>query len=325
MTCVGTHLGPFGSGRIAIGPFDHVKDLLTVSRHIRHRDTTLLTAVTVLVGSGVLTGYARSQHGKRLGTDILTELEVLVEAQPACLMVSPNILRGLSVLPRAYTLVPVIDVVKSLSMAHASPGETHKLWMKGCDGLCQVFAEPMSLEGVVGKEAHHVYGDAVVFQRGQHEPDLTLQGFLVNDQRQSVALPALSLDFHLLFCKHLALVVDQTHQQLVLASIVATDKNGEVKLPERLSHHSAPPRIIECVLLGQKYIVRIVFAQGLHRADTNRMIALPCRRSIPTTMIVGSILEIAVLDKFSIEASIGSITDVLKENTHQPVTDRLLL
>ena len=210
-------------------------------------------------------------------------------------------------------------------MAHAATGEAYKPGMEGRDGLRQVLAKPVSLESVVGEEAHHVHVNAVFFQRRQHESYLTLHCFLVNDQRQSIALPALTLNLYLLFCKHLALVVDETHEQLILMSILATGKDREVELLKRLRLHAPPPRIIECVLFGQEHIMRIVCAQGISRADTDRMIALPCRRSIPTMMIAGRILEVTVLNKFGIETAVGRIADVLKENAHQTVADRFLL
>ena len=285
----------------------------------------MLTAVAILVGSGVLTRYARGQHGKRLRTDVLTELEILIKAQATCLMIVPNVLRGLTVLPGTYALVPVIDVVKSLTMAHATTGKTYEPRTEGRDSLGQVFAKPMSLEGIVRKEAYHVYGNAVLFQRCQHQSDLTLRGFLVNNQRQGIASPVLTFDLYLLFCEHLALVIDKAHQQLILASILAADKDREVELLEWFSHQSTPPCVIECVLLGQEHIVGIVFAQRLCRADADRMIALPCGRCVPPTMVVGGVLEITVLNKFRIKATIGSIADVLEENTHQSVADRLLL
>ena len=50
-------------------------------------------------------------------------------------MITPDVLRGLAVLPGADALIPVINVVESLTMAHAATREAYEPRMKGSDGL----------------------------------------------------------------------------------------------------------------------------------------------------------------------------------------------
>ena len=48
---VGTHFRPFACCRVAISPLYHIKDFLTISRHLRHWYATLLTAIAFGISS----------------------------------------------------------------------------------------------------------------------------------------------------------------------------------------------------------------------------------------------------------------------------------
>ena len=71
-------------------------------------------------------------------------------------MVVPDVEIGLTILPRADGLVPMIDVVESLTMSHATTGEANELRFQCSDGLCKVFTESMALVGVLREERNHV-------------------------------------------------------------------------------------------------------------------------------------------------------------------------
>ena len=63
MTCVSTHLRPFRSGRVAIGPVDEVEQFLDIGWHILHGDASLLASNALAVIAGVLAGHASSEYG----------------------------------------------------------------------------------------------------------------------------------------------------------------------------------------------------------------------------------------------------------------------
>ena len=56
-------------------------------------------------------------------------------------------------------MVPVVDVINAVAMAHTSSGEAHKLGMQISDGLRQVGTHTVlsMAEGIVWKEAHDIH------------------------------------------------------------------------------------------------------------------------------------------------------------------------
>ena len=70
----------------------------------------------------------------------------------------PDIEIGLTVLQRPDGVLPVIDIVESLSVTHATTREAHEFRLQGRDGLSQVFAQSVltMLESLLREEAHHI-------------------------------------------------------------------------------------------------------------------------------------------------------------------------
>ena len=159
MSCLGSHLRPLACGRIAVGPLYHVENLLYISRHFVHRYSALLSAISVGVGSGVLTRHTGSEHGQRFGTDVLAELEVFVESQSARLMIIPYIAVGRAILKRSDGVFPPIYIIQSVAVAHAASGESHKLRLQVGNRLCEIGTQSVlpSLESLLWEQADHVH------------------------------------------------------------------------------------------------------------------------------------------------------------------------
>ena len=138
MPSLSTHLSPFARGWVAISPFYHVEDFLAIGRHLFHRNTTLLTAISLGVGTRVLTRNTSCKYRQRLSTDVLTELEILVEAESARLMVVPDVLVRHTILPRAYGMVPVVDVSDAVAVTHTTARKPHELRLQVGNHLCQI-------------------------------------------------------------------------------------------------------------------------------------------------------------------------------------------
>ena len=174
MAGICTHLRPLAGGRIAIGPLYQVAQFVDVGRHLLHRDTALLSAISMGIGTGVLARHAGSQHGQRLGTDILAELEILIESQSTGLMVIPNVEIGFAVLQRTHGVRPMIDIIDAIAMAHASTREAHELRMQTGNCLSQVAAQSVltSFECVLREERNHVDRRTSFLQWHQSEPCL---------------------------------------------------------------------------------------------------------------------------------------------------------
>ena len=176
MTSIGTHLGPFRCGRITVGPFNQVTELLDIGGHLFHGNTALLSTDALGVIGRVLTGNTSRQDGQGFGTDILTELEILIEAQSAGLVVMPDIEVGLTCLQGSYGMVPVVDILKTLSVAHASARETHELRLQSGDGLCQILAQSVltTLEGLLREQGYHVNTHTGCLQRYDSQTGLVI-------------------------------------------------------------------------------------------------------------------------------------------------------
>ena len=127
MSCVCPHLRPLGGCRISVGPLYQIEKLLTIGWHVGHGDAPLLSAVATGVVGRVLAGNASGKHRQGLCADVFAELEILVEAQSACLVIVPDVSVRHAVFRSAYGVVPMVDVVESVSVAHAAARKPHKL------------------------------------------------------------------------------------------------------------------------------------------------------------------------------------------------------
>ena len=334
MACVGAHLRPLRRGGVAVGPFDEVREFVDVGGHLLHGDAALLTAEALAVGSRVLAGHAGCQHGQRLGTDVLAELEILQEAQSARLVVVPDVHVGLAVLPGAYGVLPVVDVVESLSVAHAAAGESHELRLQRGDGLSQVAAQAVALVGVLREERYHVEGSlsallahdaqlaslhVVVGEHGGLQALLLLVGV----EHERIAMPALAFSLQPAFSHHRAVVGHEGHRELLLLAVLQAYVAREV-VAGTLVDDAVPAAVQQRVGIHH-HVVRIVLRQRFVGGQLHARRGLPCRQRIPAAMVAGRVFEVAVLHQFGIQPAVGGIADVLEEHADELVADGLLL
>ena len=141
-------------------------------------------------------------------------------------------------------MVPMVDVVEALSVTHATAWEPHKLWMESGNGLSQVLAEPMPLEGLMGEEAHHIDRHMTFLERCQSQAHLSLHRFLIHYQRKGIAIPALALGLDFLLGIHLTILTDELYQHLVLFTILIAQVNRKVERLVSSCRDAIPPYII---------------------------------------------------------------------------------
>ena len=109
-----------------------------------------------------------------------------------------------------------------------------------------------------------------------------------------------------------------------LLVIVVTHEHREVIFFTSIHSNAIPTFVIDSVA-SQYGIAWIVLTQRINLHDIDRLRSTPCRRCLPTTMILGYILEVAVLNQFTIKATISRIANILKEDANKLVTNRLFL
>ena len=324
------HLRPLRGGRVPVGPLDHRQQLLDVCRHLRHGDAPLLSTDAVAVISTVLTRHPRRQHGQRLRPDILTELEILIESQSACLVIVPDVEVRLALFQRPYGVVPVVDVRQPLSVTHAAPWEPHELRLQRRDGLRQILAQSVlaAHEGLLREETHHVDARPLRLQAYQSQSRL-VTGHL-RRERRLVALPVVTLRLHLRLSDHRAERVHELHDEVLLqrSPVVARphvpDEHREVILRPLLHGDAVPALVVERVLADDG-IVRVVGTQRIHLYDVDGLRGMPGRRGAPAPMILRRIFEVTVLYHLRVETTVRRIADILEEDTDEIPADRLLL
>ena len=70
-------------------------------------------------------------------------------------------------------------------------------------------------------------------------------------------------------------------------------------------------------------VVGVDGALGAYGDGAALALELPCGEAMPSAAVGGRVLEVAVLDEFAIESAIGSVADILKEDTDELVADGL--
>ena len=325
MAGVGAHLGPRARGGVAVGPFYQVEYLLAVGRHVGHRYAALLSAPSVGVVAGVLAGHAGGQHGQGLSADVLAELEVLIESQSAGLVVVPDVEVGLAVLQRSHGVVPVVDVVDAVAVAHAAARETDEFRLQVGDGLCQVFAQTVftAFEGVLREEAYQVYRGGALLLRCHQQAGMG--GAFLRGQGGGILAPGAAFHLHLHLCQRfrLALGGEGYHQRFLFAVGAA---GVEAQMVDGTGlHHHAVPTLVGDGAVGEQGVVGVVLAQRLLGAGGDGAFRTPGRGGGPLLAVLAAVFEVAVLHHLGVEAAVGGIADVLEEHADEPVAYRLLL
>ena len=113
MPCLGTELCPRVDTGIAVGVLDKVEHVLHIFIHLLQGNTSLLAPAEGLAGTSrrVLASHARRQHRKGFGPHVLTEPEVLIEAQSHALVIPPQVPHRLAGLQGSHGVLPPVDVV----------------------------------------------------------------------------------------------------------------------------------------------------------------------------------------------------------------------
>ena len=235
MSGIRPHLSPLALCRVSVGPLYHVEDFLTVGRHVLHGYATLLPTETILVGTRVLARHASRKHRQRLCSNVLAELEILIESQSSCLVIVPYILVGHPVLPRSHGMVPMVDIVNALAMTHTASREPYELRFQRGYCLGKVFAQSMSLVSVMREQRYHVQGYLGIFLSHNdqaavlHLSAIELCAFLgISGQSQGISLPFPASHLQLALGHHRAVVGNQCHGHLLCSVGHHTGIHGEV-------------------------------------------------------------------------------------------------
>ncbi len=164
MSGLGTHTPPARCPCIAVCILYQIEHILYVLRHLFHWNSALLPVssnkVMRMCGrhAGVLARHTGSKHRQRLCTQVLAEQEIFMIAKAACLMITPQVGKRLTLIKFAYRTLPVINIIYTVAMGHATSGETHKLWFQagkyfGKVGTQTVFTP---LERSMREQRHHI-------------------------------------------------------------------------------------------------------------------------------------------------------------------------
>ena len=218
MTSIGTHLGPLGGSWIAICPLDHIKQLLNIGRHLIHRDTTLLTTYAIAIGIGVLTRHTSSQYRQRFCTNVLTELEILEEAKSTRLVVAPDVEVGLAILQRTYGVIPMIDIIHTLSMTHTATRETHKLGFQGCNSFRQILAKSILTphKRLLREETDHI--DASLYLLLSDDCQASFFTCLLGGEYGFVLFPTFALRFKRSLGYHNIVTINELDDKVLLVA-----------------------------------------------------------------------------------------------------------
>ena len=245
-------------------------------------------------------------------------------------MIAPDIEVGLTVLERTNGVVPVIDVLHSLSMTHTATREAHELGLEIGDDLCEVLTKTVltAHEGFLWEEADDVDTCLLVLQSCNGETSLlTSLGGL---QHSLVFLPVCPLGLDLGLGNDATFLRDQGDDEVFLQLALAlwgrdiAHEHREVVLGTCCDSDAVPSFVIDGVV-AQYGIMGIVLAQWIDGDDNHRFRTTPGGGGTPATMVLRDIFEVAILDEFGVESSISGITDILEEDTNELVADGFLL
>ena len=332
--------------RRAVGELDQIQRVLDELRKFR------LVHLHQLIGL-VLAGQAHIDHRQGLGADQLAQQEVFVEADaqglvvvgilgmPAVLLLravdGPAVEVAPAALRRADALLPAVAVVQRVALDDAPAREAQEPRMQPLEQLEQIPAEH-ARHGVPGHhgdevELHH----AGLIQRN----DKPRAGYgLPRLQRQLVADPPLPGLFRHMDARHPALGEDlpvllHGHRQVALVFHHPGVEGDVVGHP--LDQVNAAVRLIPEALArlpgGEAQVVGIhPVDRAAHDIGHGALAAL--RGGMPGIAAVLHGVVVAhstaavqgfkgtVLNHFGVEAAVGSVVDVLKEQADHPGLNR---
>ena len=343
MTGSSTYGTPLG-GDVTVGPLNEVEGILYPLIHVSHIYHFLGLPLHAPATVHTLAAHATGQDGHRLHTHVLTELEVLEVTHLHRLVVAPGVLQGLARLHGAYGSLPAVGVPETVtaSVYHTSTRETHELGVQALECLGQVLADAMSVVGVLRHEPHHVEVHLALLQ---HENlQVGIGTVLGGNEHSLILLPLLVIDVEGCLGQHLRLVTgnDQHHADRFCLAADIAHEDAEVVLGTRLDRHAVETVIAQS---HTRPAVEVVVVTDALRIDTHiggvvgmdglvvaihdvagrvaRTQETPVGTGSPSVTHHGAVLEGTVLHEVGIQATVGSIADVLEEDTDKFVTDGL--
>ena len=215
-------------------------------------------------------------------------------------------------------------------MTHTATREAHELRLQVGNHLCQVFPQAVltTHEGFAWEEADDIDACFLVFQSCYGEACF-LTG-LCGCEHCLVFPPVCPLGLHFGLSNDAAIFSNQGDDEIFLQLALAlwgrdiAHEHREVVLSTCCYSDAIPTFVIDGVV-AQYGIMGIVLTQRIDGNDNHRLRTTPGGGGTPSTVILGDILEVAILDKFGIEPSVSSIADILEEDADKLVADGLLL
>ena len=225
MTHLGTHLTPLRCSG-AVGKLDEVEAVLDVRLQLVDGHMGALT-IPVLE----LAGHTHVEYGQRLGTDVLSQLEELEEAQAVRLEivrieavgegVLPTVLVQRTVLDGTDGVLPLIARGEVDTLNDAAAREAQQAGLGIGQGLCQILTQTVLavLERIDGEEADVLEVDSLC--AAEVDAQLCLVDGLARLHHHLILLPVLRRDVNLGLGELLMLVhrgaVDELHDNLTLS------------------------------------------------------------------------------------------------------------
>ena len=347
MTGVSTHLSPFGSSRIAIGPLDEVERLTHPLVHLRHRHHVLRLIFHAPSSIGALTTHATGQDRQRLHLQVLTELEILIVAQSHRLVISPCVLQAPALFLRANRGLPAIGIPEAVTAAmnNTTSGETHEFRVQVGQCLSQVLTQTVALISILRHQRYHVdiKVTCVKYKYLEH----CFQAIRFRRQCSVILLPVLRCRCQDSISKEFGILppslrFNERHADILGIAPDIAQESGEVISGTSLHRDAVetvvlqtepfPARIVVILLDALRMQAHISWIVGMNavvlthveRAETVPWPHLaPGRASPPSVAFGRAELEGAVLDQFGIKSAVSSTADILKEDADQFVTDDL--
>jgi len=309
----------------AVGKLHEVEGILdVVIEVVEGHMHALLRGVGVLE----LAGESAGDDGQGLAAEVFAELEELEEAETVTLEVVgieavaegvvPAVLVQRTVLNGAYAVLPLVAGLEVCTLYDAASGESEHARVHVGECLSQVAAHAVltTLPGVGGEE-----GDMLHVSRGlvacEEDAEGTLRLRLRRRERGGVLLPLLAADLYVDSGKALVFthrgIVNETHLEGALAAFGATGPEGEavgLVLHDGNTEEAFVLKARELVAVAGVFQTHIV---GI-ALEGSVVFHLEVTEGAPAHEALGE-LERAVLHHLGIEAAVGSVVDILEEDT----------
>ncbi len=337
----GTFRAPGGIGR-AVGPFDQVEHILDVSRHGFERQTALAGAALMI---RILAANAGGHDGKRLGADVFAELEEFVVAKTKRLVIAPEIELAAALFNGADAVFPTVEVIESVAVRETTAGKAHELGMDLGNRLGEVSPQAIGtvVKRVVRKEGNLIQGHAAA----SHGEDCDSGGGIGvgGGDAGGEVLPIATGDIEVPFAERCVVFGFQTDDEVGRAvedALAAPATAGE-QLPSEygkiigiagLHGNAVEAGVYDTdtgagLLVFDDEIMGIAIIDRPGGFDGERTPAaipdglVPSSHGVPSNLFGSLVFEGAILDQLGVEAAIGSVIQVFKENAKEIRTNSL--